>query len=479
MPLNHNTHEFSDSSKIKFENFFRKHDAIFLLMSGDTGQLIDANESALHFYGYSLQEIRSMKIGDINKLPPDELDAERQRAVREERKYFVVPHLLANGEIRTVEVHTTPIMLEHKTCLFSVIHDISKRKKTEQELERIFNLSADMICIADIKSVRFKKVNPAFNKILGYDEKELLSKSFLSFVHPDDRGKTTAKIKQELTAGTETANFVNRYRHKDGTYKLLEWNTRPVPKEGITYAVARDITGEVRIRERIQEAKTKALQTVSQGIAHEFRNLLTGIGSCVYSVRHHIEDEKSKELLDSVMVEIRRGQSIIKDLLLYSQNESIELGIVELGGFLRSYLRNWAGKELYKHGISMERDICRRHILIEANTKHLELVMSNIIHNSIEAMTGSDDRVINLKLSTEDGMAVIRVEDSGKGMNENQLKVAMEPFYTTKTYHQGHGLGLSISSNLVNSMNGTMDIVSSPGKGITVLICFPLLKPNS
>jgi PAS domain-containing protein len=88
----------TDISEVAFETIFRKHDVIMLLMSGQTGQLIDANDAALRFYGYSIQQIKSMKIGDINKLPPDELDAERQRAVKEERKYFIVPHLLANGE---------------------------------------------------------------------------------------------------------------------------------------------------------------------------------------------------------------------------------------------------------------------------------------------------------------------------------------------------------------------------------------------
>jgi len=145
MSLNHNSDTISDNSGISFESFFRKHDAIFLLMNGQTGQLIDANDAALHFYGYSTQQIKSMKIEDIIKLSPDELDAERQRAVKEERKYFIVPHLLANGEIRIVEVHTTPIILSNKTYLFSVIHDITERKQAEEELERHRKHLEDMV----------------------------------------------------------------------------------------------------------------------------------------------------------------------------------------------------------------------------------------------------------------------------------------------------------------------------------------------
>lgn len=104
-------------------------------MNGETGQLIDANDAALRFYGYSIQQMKSMNIGNINKLPPNELDAERQRALKEERKYIIVPHLLAKGEIRTVEVHTTPVSLLNRTYLFSVIHDITNHKQVEEALQ--------------------------------------------------------------------------------------------------------------------------------------------------------------------------------------------------------------------------------------------------------------------------------------------------------------------------------------------------------
>jgi PAS domain S-box-containing protein len=120
--------------------------------------------------------------------------------------------------------------------------DITERKLAEQELERIFVMSPDMICTADIKTTRFLKVNPAFTAVLGYSEEELISRPYTDFVHPEDMGSTLRVIKEELEAGRTVLSFENRYRHREGGYRWLRWVSRPVLEEGKMYAVAHDIT---------------------------------------------------------------------------------------------------------------------------------------------------------------------------------------------------------------------------------------------
>jgi len=77
-------------TELPFEKIFRKHDAVMFLIHGETGTFVDVNLAAEKFYGYSLAQFIKLKIGDINKLPPDELDAERERALEEKRLYFIV-----------------------------------------------------------------------------------------------------------------------------------------------------------------------------------------------------------------------------------------------------------------------------------------------------------------------------------------------------------------------------------------------------
>jgi diguanylate cyclase (GGDEF)-like protein/PAS domain S-box-containing protein len=125
--------------------------------------------------------------------------------------------------------------------------DISKiklaedeRKKGIDDLERMFNLSAYMVCIASLEGY-FRKISPAFTETLGFSEKEFLAKPFVEFVHPDDRESTIDKM-EPLARGMPVIRFQNRYICKDGSYKWLEWTARSFVSGGDIYAIAYDIT---------------------------------------------------------------------------------------------------------------------------------------------------------------------------------------------------------------------------------------------
>jgi PAS domain S-box-containing protein len=129
------------------------------------------------------------------------------------------------------------------------------RKQAEAELAQLFSMSLDMICIADIKTSTFIKINPAFTEILGYAEEELLEKPFLEFIHPDDLDETRNVLKQELQMGIKVINFENRYKCKDGNYRWLSWVSHPDTKRGVTYAIARDITDWKQNEKALKQSK--------------------------------------------------------------------------------------------------------------------------------------------------------------------------------------------------------------------------------
>ncbi len=132
-------------------------------------------------------------------------------------------------------------------------------KESEEELNRIFSMSIDMICIADIHTATFLKVNPAFTETLGYSEEELISKPFTAFVHPEDVEPTRRVVEEQLRAGHKVVNFENRYLCKDGTVRWLRWVSHPVLKKGVTYAVASDITDTKRFIQELEESHRRFL----------------------------------------------------------------------------------------------------------------------------------------------------------------------------------------------------------------------------
>ena len=109
-----------------------------------------------------------------------------------------------------------------------------------REFQNYFDYSLDMLCIAGYDGY-FKRVNPAFVRILGWDSEELLSRRFLDFVHPDDLKKTEQEI-ENLAKGQPTISFENRYMCQDGSEKILAWTAHPEPEAGLIYAIARDVT---------------------------------------------------------------------------------------------------------------------------------------------------------------------------------------------------------------------------------------------
>jgi PAS domain S-box-containing protein len=132
----------------------------------------------------------------------------------------------------------------------------TERQEGRAEWERLFNLSADMMCIAGTDGY-FKRLNQPFSKTLGYSEAELKAKPLIEFVHPDDVTATLTQI-EKLAIGLPTLHFVNRYRCKDGMYKWLDWTT--TPNGDTLYAVARDVTERKQLEKTLHQAVTKNLQ---------------------------------------------------------------------------------------------------------------------------------------------------------------------------------------------------------------------------
>jgi PAS domain S-box-containing protein len=226
------------------------------------GTVTHWNDYAEKLYGWSREEALGRNIAELVVGPTEVGGAgeimERLRAGDTWEGEFVV----RRKDGSTFPAHVTNSLTYDSqgrpVGIVGVSMDIAKRKKAEEERDRLFTLSPDLLCIAGVDGY-FKRINPAFEETLGYTGQELLAKPFVEFVHPEDRAATVDEV-EKLGAGATTVLFENRYRRKDGTYVWLAWKAVPVPEEGLVYAAARNVTEQkraeqdLRARARQQEA---------------------------------------------------------------------------------------------------------------------------------------------------------------------------------------------------------------------------------
>jgi PAS domain S-box-containing protein len=160
----------------------------------------------------------------------------------------------------------------------------ARRAKAQDELDRIFNLSSDVISVADFEG-HFTRVNPAAEQVLGYTQEELIARPYLDFVAPDDRERTAAEA-AAIAHGETTRAFENRYVRKDGSPRVIEWRSTPVVEDRVMYSVGRDVTDRRQAETELERlaGEQAALRRVATLVAREaaqaevFAAIAEGIG---------------------------------------------------------------------------------------------------------------------------------------------------------------------------------------------------------
>ncbi|AZI44129.1 PAS domain S-box protein [Deinococcus psychrotolerans] len=244
------------ASEERFAKVFDASPVAIVVFQVSTGQCIDANAEFLRRSGFSREEMigRTPSHLDVwvNPLERDDvgrtLQAEGKVVNRE------VQFRGKSGAVSDTLVSIVPVMIGGEACTVMLMRDITLEKQSKQvladseerhrqiatQLQRTLDLSLDLINSIDAEG-RFVTMSAACQQILGYTPEELIGRSYLDFVHPDDRAITVQEDDQ-ITAGQPTTSFQNRYLHKDGRVVWLEWAAVSLPDEPLTYCVARDVT---------------------------------------------------------------------------------------------------------------------------------------------------------------------------------------------------------------------------------------------
>ena len=214
-------------SEERFHNMFWAHSAVMILVDPETGEILEANKSAEQYYGFAFNDGPRLLISDLNILSPEQIKEEMEKAIQQNHNYFVFPHKLATGEIRTVEVHSSPIDVKGSKVLFSVIHDITDRKKLYQELIDEKRRLADIIQGTNAGTWEWNIqtgetiFNEQWAQMLGYTLDEISPVSietWIKFAHPDDLRISGELLEKHFKGELDYYSFESRMKHKNGEW---------------------------------------------------------------------------------------------------------------------------------------------------------------------------------------------------------------------------------------------------------------------
>ena len=238
---------------------FEKHDSIMLLIEPDSGAIIDANIAAQKYYGYSRNALTQMKIQDINLLSSDEIAEKCHKAAIEEINNFEFPHRLSSGEIRMVEVHSSPITLNGENLLFSIVNDITNRVKAEEALQKseekfriLYYTTPDAVNINRLTDGLYVDVNEGFIKLTGYSREEIIGKTSLEigiWDSPSDRQKIVQILKKDGIC----ENLEAKFKLKNGKIITGLISANIIELSGIPHIVS--VTKDISRQKQIEKEK--------------------------------------------------------------------------------------------------------------------------------------------------------------------------------------------------------------------------------
>ncbi len=368
-------------------------------------------------------------------------------------------------------------------ALFFINSDNIKRKKAEEELNRFFTLSLDMMCIIGVDGY-FKRINPAFEDVLGFSRDELFSKPYHEFLHPDDKEKTLAAVRKMIEDGSKLT-IENRCLCKDGTFRWLAWKAVPVDK--MRYASARDITEQKEAAEQIKKMNTELesrvqrrtaelkrsneeLQQFAYVASHDLQEPLRMVASYMQLLERKYKgqlDEKADMYIGFAVDGASRMKALINDLLNFSRVDSKakDLAPTDFNEMLEVVRQNLKQAiEENKAKIIMT-DIMP---VIPADSSQMIQIFQNLISNAIK-FKGVVTPEITISAEQQPTHWLFKIKDNGIGIEKeywDRIFVIFQRLNNREEY-PGTGIGLAICKKIVERHGGQIWLESEAGKGTT------------
>jgi len=479
------------ASESKFRSLFENsQDVIYI--ADRQGKLLEMNPAGLHFFGYDREEIMEIKPEQLYANPRDRKSFFAQIKNKKSLKEYELRLKNKKGDIIFgLETANAITDKDGKTSgIQGIIRDVTEKKKHEETLNLLqtaINSSSEAVVITD-NAGSIVYTNPAFEALTGYSVLEVLGKnpSFLKSAKFSE--EVNKQMWDTIASGRSwVGEFINQ--HKDGSLFHQRSIVSPVfdDQGAISHYVniASDITKEKKLEEQlIQAAKMDSLGRLASGIAHDFNNYLTIINGYSEMLLYENENNKNSERLHVILQAGMNASKLVAKILGFSRHQTAAPTVIDVNNTMKDLER--MVRRLLGEGIELKLDLHPKagHIFIDS--MQIEQVLINLVLNARDAMpTGGRLALETVPLHVDDDLAakhpgmapgeyaVIRVHDSGSGMEPQVLARIFEPFFTTKPKGEGTGLGLASVFGILSQNHGAVWAESEPGRGSTFQILLP------
>jgi PAS domain S-box-containing protein len=352
---------------------------------------------------------------------------------------------------------------------------------SEHKYRRIFEVSRDMILVAE-KNGRIVDINPSGHDMLGFDDagsngSPIKVQDFL--IDPSD----WQPIVEKIDVDGFITNAEIDLRRIDGSHipTLLtgSLDRGAIENDDTIHLLVKDIEQRRLAEEQIAQAdKLASIGQLSAGIAHEINNPLGIIlGYTQLLIRHENSSSEKYQDLKTIEKHVRNCKTIVEDLLNFARTSSPKENQIRIDEALDDVLKfvhQHAGLDQVSIRKYYEQAVPR--MLLDE--KKIKQVFINLIMNARYALDTGGRLSLSTQYRPADRQVIIRISDSGHGIEKKNLSRIFDPFFTTKPTGEGTGLGLSVSYGIIKNHGGDITVESQVGKGSTFTITLPVVSPN-
>jgi PAS domain S-box-containing protein len=476
----------------------------------DNYTLIYANEKTGQIFGRKTSDLFGM---DIRHLIAFKEIMERylnRQQGQKEPDHYQLTIFRPNGEQREIEIIARLVTSsDGKKWTITQMLDITERQKMEQELRLSEEKHRNILASIDEGYFELKPdgeiafCNDSLARQLNTDKQDLIGKNFRNFVD-DETAETLSTVFKNLKLINEPIIIgeciVNTGPEQSKVFEISGSVIRNDSRDPLGIrGVARDVTERIKGQRQRQKKeaqlnqahKMEAVGALASGVAHDFNNVLQAISAYVELLQASSDLQKdSRDTLEKIDQVIERAAQLVRHLLSFGREDDLETKALDLNQMVlqvADILRHTLPKM-----VEIKTQLCPQPTIIQGEPSRLEQVIMNLGINAKDAMPDGgiltlatslvflDESHVALNPKAQIGNHIkLSVADTGTGMDEKTKEHLFEPFFTTKEPGQGTGLGMATVYGIVNSLGGHIVFESSPGKGATFDIYFPLMDQKT